>query len=256
MVWTYLRSCYSFKMRVYIGGVERTFPARWYFCSPGAKRFPFAHGAEASVWLKNAEVNQAWGEVTPYPTDPTADAIRGIDRGLNPGYPGVCYKGDPQWFVDGMLPAHVLDGPPPPFDQCCMPGQAKASGGLLLRGTAVASARSNDPCVFCRMGLGQQHYTLTATGGTQDYAPLNGVFVLTKDSACLWFSNPFPHTYPLWALQCTSQLGWEFAGNPTLPITVADWQVDQPQWDCTPPLHSTNLGFTNLQGTPCTIVLT
>ena len=35
-VWTYLRACYGFNMRVWIGGVETIFPAHWFFCDEGA----------------------------------------------------------------------------------------------------------------------------------------------------------------------------------------------------------------------------
>jgi hypothetical protein len=141
MVWTYLRSCYSFTMRLYIGGVETHFPARFYWCLSTAKLFPFAHGCESSVWLKNYEINDQWGEVTPYPTDSRSFTLRGLDRGLNPGYPGLCFIGQDSWFVDGMLPAGILDGPIPPMPVCCRPPPAKATGGLILGGSAIPTGR-------------------------------------------------------------------------------------------------------------------
>lgn len=137
MIWTWLRSCYRFKMRVFVGGVERIFPARWFWCMPGAQVFPGAHGAEASPWLKNYEVNYDWGEVTPYPTDYDGTYIRGLDRGLNPGYPGQCFVGQPGWFIDGRLPAGITDGAPPPYPACCRPAAGVGAGGLVLGGSAV-----------------------------------------------------------------------------------------------------------------------
>lgn len=141
MIWTYLRSCYGWTMRLYIGGQERHVPARWFFCLPSALEFPFVHGAEASPWLANYEDNPVWGEITPYPRDPASNLHSTLDRGRNPGYPGLCYVGDPQWFVDGMLPANIEDGPIPPFPSCCFPGPVVTSGGLVLGGSAVASGR-------------------------------------------------------------------------------------------------------------------
>jgi hypothetical protein len=139
MIWTWLRSCYGFKMRIYIGGRETIVPARWYFCAPGALPFPFPHGMESSPWLKNYERENFWGEVTPYPTDRDSDYSRIVDRGKNPGYPGLCYVGQDQWFIDGKLPANVEDGPIPPFPECCYPTPATSSGGLVLGGSAIAT---------------------------------------------------------------------------------------------------------------------
>lgn len=139
MIWTYLRSCYTFTMRVWIGDQEVTVPARWFFTAPHAKLFPSPHGGEASPWLKMGEVNEAWGEVTPYPTDPASEVYRGLDRGINPGYAGQCYVGERQWFNDGRLPADILTRPPLPWPDCCRPATVSSSGGIVLGGTAIAS---------------------------------------------------------------------------------------------------------------------
>lgn len=240
-------------MRVYIGGVEREFPARWYFTAPGAKRFPFPHGAEASVWLKNAEVNQAWGEVTPYPTDPTADAIRGIDRGINPGYPGQCYKGDPQWFVDGMLPAHILDGPPPPFDPCCMVGPVVASGGLRLGGSAFHSGTMLFPCTHCPNGLGQASYTLTAAGGTGDFASGNGTWVLPWQSLCNWYTGT-PVNPPRWRI-VYSDLNGPLINLDLFNNLASFWLLLPRNWDCTSPATADGFLTTNMTGNPPTITI-
>lgn len=127
-------------MRVYICGQAVTVPARWYFCAPGAQFFPSPHGAEASPWLQNFQLNRAWGEVTPWPQDPTQDFWRGLDRGKNPGYAGQCYVGDYQWFVDGQLPCDILSRDPTPFPDCCSPAPATSEGGgIVIGGTALAS---------------------------------------------------------------------------------------------------------------------
>jgi hypothetical protein len=98
MEWVRLRRCYSFDMRIWVGGVPTLVPARWYFCAPGAKVFPGPHGCEASPWWKPGEDDEDWGEVWP----------RGAwDRGLNPGYLGQCYVGQRDWFTTGRLPAGI-----------------------------------------------------------------------------------------------------------------------------------------------------
>lgn len=126
-------------MRIFIGGIPYIFPARWFFCNPGAKVFPGGHGCEASPWLSNYERNDAWGEVTPYPTDPGASYSRGLDRGQNPGYAGQCFVGDPSWFVDGELPADILSRPTFSLPPCCFVPPVESQGGLCVTGTAVAS---------------------------------------------------------------------------------------------------------------------
>lgn len=97
-------------MRVWIGGVETLLPARWFFCPPDALPFPGAHGCEASPWLKDNEVNDDWGEVA---------GKKILDRGINPGYLGQCNVGDPQWFVDGQLPADFATFRPAVLTPCC-----------------------------------------------------------------------------------------------------------------------------------------
>jgi len=104
---------------LWVGGQEILAPARWYFCPPGAKHFPYAHGNEASPWWKPGEDNGGWGEVWP----------RGRwDRGLNPGYTGRCFVGERDWFLHGHLPA------------CCFQPPIRGEGGLLLGGSAVVAA--------------------------------------------------------------------------------------------------------------------
>lgn len=110
MIWTHLRSCYGFDMRVFVGGVEKIYPARWFFCDPLAEWFPSPHGAEASPWLKDGEINEAWGEIKGRKT---------LDRGINPGYPGQCFVGELEWFVDGHVPAVVDQYVPPKLTPCC-----------------------------------------------------------------------------------------------------------------------------------------
>ncbi|HKV98067.1 MAG TPA: hypothetical protein VJR90_11355 [Gammaproteobacteria bacterium] len=86
----------------------------------------------------NFEQNDDWGEVTPWPQDPTAGFWRGLDRGVNPGYAGQCFVGDPQWFIDGELPCDILSRVPPvSFPDCCFPSPAQTDGGIVIGGTAV-----------------------------------------------------------------------------------------------------------------------
>ena len=104
-------------------------PARWYFCPKGALPWKGIHGAESSVWLRTGEVNYDWGEV--WPRGPW-------DRGLNPGYRGLCYVGERHWFDDGQLPADILTRPAPAWAACCR--VEPAAGSLLLGGGATAIA--------------------------------------------------------------------------------------------------------------------
>lgn len=139
-------------MRVYVGGVETLYPARWYWSD--GQPWDGPHGCEASPWLKDGEVNQSWGEVA---------GKKGLDRGLNPGYLGQCSVGDPQWFIDGQLPKGLFDTPAPPLPECCgvgspLPVSLPAScipnagfGPLYL--TAVAG-----PACFTDLGSLASHY--------------------------------------------------------------------------------------------------
>jgi hypothetical protein len=164
MAWTYLRACYGFNMRVFVGGVETIYPARWYFCDPDAKLFPSPHGAEASPWLKSFEINREWGD------DGT---LKKLDRGINPGYPGNCSVGDPQWFIDGQLPASILKPLPPPTPDCCgytPPYNPDPRCPQLCDSIA---------CPWSADGIAYRTYTATVIGATGDFAPINGVYVFT-----------------------------------------------------------------------------
>jgi hypothetical protein len=128
MIWTWMTRTVRFTMRLYVGGVETLVPARWYFCSPNAPYYPFPHGCESRHWLANGEWNAEWGD-----TNGPEYSI----SGLNPGYQAHCYVGDPQWFVDGRLPADVLSRPDP-LPPCCRVPAASGSGGLVLGGSGDA----------------------------------------------------------------------------------------------------------------------
>lgn len=147
-------------MRVWVGGVETIYPARFFFADTHAQWFPNPHGAEATPWLKQFERNDDWGD------DGT---LKKLDRGINPGYPGICSVGDPQWFIDGRLPESILTAiapstpacightPPPNPDVRCPP------------------FRSLIPCSGCADGSVYSAYRVTFTGGTGGFAYLNGV---------------------------------------------------------------------------------
>lgn len=222
MVWEHLRSCYQFTMRVYVGGQAVLLPARWFWCVRGAQPFPGVHGCESSVWLKNAEVNTDWGEVTPYPTDPNAANIRGLDRGGNAGYPGQCFVGNPQWFLDGQLPAGILDGPAPPFMPCCKPSPATATGGILLGGSAVPFVGA--PVLGCAQcpGGAPATWLVHVAGGTGGFAALNGTWPLHYVNACGWsfVQGTFSHQLRFvgagpWSLLMRNGVSANFAAQPT-----------------------------------------
>jgi len=160
MVWTYLRACYRFNMRLFVGGVEQIYPARWFFCDPDAQRYPSPHGAEASPWLKQFETNLDWGD--------TGD-LKQLDRGINPGYPGVCSVGESQWFLDGQLPGSILTSIAPQTPACC--GHTppfNSDPRCPLYRTLV-------PCTFCADGSVYSAYYIRITGATGIYAYYNGV---------------------------------------------------------------------------------
>lgn len=164
MAWTWLRSCYGFNMRVWVGGIETIYPARWFFCDPEAEWFASPRGAEAAPWLKQYEVNEDWGD------DGT---IKKLDRGINPGYPGRCSVGDPQWFIDGRLPADFLDGLTPTTPPCC--GHTPPPNP----DPRCPPVRTLVPCPFCSDGFCYTEYTLTLTGITGPGAALNGTWRMT-----------------------------------------------------------------------------
>lgn len=110
-----MRACYGFTMRLWIGGVETLVPARWYWADQNAQPWDGPHGCEASPWLKDGEKNLWWGEVAGPKT---------LDRGVNYGYLGQCSVGDPQWFVDGQLPADFYSLPGGALPGCCGPALA------------------------------------------------------------------------------------------------------------------------------------
>jgi hypothetical protein len=125
-----LRACYSTKFRVFIDGQERIVPARWFFCAPGAKDFPVPHSFFSRVWDKPWEA---------YDDEPGESTIwKGLDRGINPGYPGQCVIGDLDWFASGQLPAGIDAPPADSVPACCIPPHATAAGGLQLGGSATA----------------------------------------------------------------------------------------------------------------------
>lgn len=125
-------------MRVFIGGEQLLVPARWYWAPDGAKLLPSPHGCESSFWLDNREISYEWGEVTPLPRDPAAGYFLTWDNGDNPGYLGQCHVGDDQWFIDGQLPADILESPPKPLPDCCAPALPPTTwGGPVLAGGGV-----------------------------------------------------------------------------------------------------------------------
>jgi hypothetical protein len=195
-------------MRVFIGGEAMYFPARWYFAPPGASLFKQPHGMESSVWVESTQVNWEWGEVTPYPKDRSSSVLKKYDKGVNPCYTGHNQVGEDQWFIDGQLPADILDGPPPAFCPSCNPCiPYTGQGGLVLGGTAARQAVV--PCAHCTGGFGLQTFTVHASGGTLQLAALNG------DWLC-----------PATGIACT----WE--SSPTTPLAFVQWLVSTNRWFC------------------------
>lgn len=263
MQWTYLRSCYGFCLRLFVGGVECVVPARWFWCAEGAQRFPFAHGAEASPWLKNYERNSNWGEITPYPTDPTGLYTRKLDRGRNHGKPGLAYVGQDQWFIDGQLPSDFFGQgvPLPGWLNCC--DAPTATGGLVLGGAAIQPAMAqgglilggsaqvpSGNCIHCRGGNGPDPMRLTASGGTGDFAGQNGVWSLSFVANCTWESTGFP--LPTWGIAFSSPTGWNAGGYYLGAITS---YAAPAGWDCYTPIGQWNLRESSGLGTPPTIVV-
>lgn len=227
MVWDHLRSCYGFTMRLFIGGQAVTVPARWYFCAPGAQPFPGPHGCAASPWLGNDEVNLDWGEVTPWPKDPNSAVQKVLDNGLNPGYAGQCFTGNPQWFIDGQLPAGIDSGQPLPFDRCCFPPQASATGGIVLGGSAIPKKR----CQLCPVFPSGEacNFQVTLAGCTGQFAPFNGTWTLTELNSCEWFA-PVPNLTLKLRIRSASPLVMELLASDTLATFEALWD-QKAGWD-------------------------
>jgi hypothetical protein len=157
-------------MRLFVGGEEKIYPARWFFCDPDAQRFPSPHGGEASPWLKQFETNLDWGD--------TGD-LKQLDRGINPGYPGQTFVGDPQWFVDGQLPAEFVHQPPLCPPSLCGPLPPINADPRCPPSPFV-------PADFCCQSYAPVLWHIQMDLGTGAWAFLNGRWTLSHLSATFW----------------------------------------------------------------------
>jgi hypothetical protein len=218
--------------------------------------------------LNNAEANEEWGEITPVSIDRNSEYHNRNSRGLNSGYPGQCYTGDRSWFYDGRLPADILEGPPPPFSDCCLPGglvlggSAIIPGGLVLGGSASvpvglvvggsAIIPGGNPCPYCRGGVGPSRYQVVASGGTGDFAAANGTWILTGYQQCFyqfvtpesdnWFVGSFSPTVTVatWFHSSSAELGWHAPNG----------------WDCYSPVQAWTPNVVIGIGTVPTLIVT
>jgi hypothetical protein len=92
--------------------------------------------------------------------------------GTNPGYRGLCFLGDPEWYRTGQLPADVLAGPIPPLPYCCGGVGAPSLGGLILGGSA------SFPGLWPAMGSGGLVLGGSASFPTLWPAPASGGLIL------------------------------------------------------------------------------
>jgi hypothetical protein len=209
------------------------------------------------VWLDNDTTNLDWGEVTPWPKDRDSDVRRGLDNGANPGYPGQCLVGDPQWFLDGRLPPGIMDDPVPPVPQCCLPVTVTSSGGIVLGGTA--SVPVLNPCGFCAPGTQRgPGMTVTAVGGTGDYVAANGTYPLTLPQAsfpCSWGTfDPTP-SWQFTLFSATGNLFVQANWNRDL-VSGAFWQlVTTAPIDCSVTRVLPFAGSGGLVGSPPTVTV-
>lgn len=234
MVWTYLRACYKFNMRLFVGGIEQVYPARWFFCDPNALIFPSPHGAEASPWLKSFEVNQEWGEVAPY---------RGLDRGINPGYPGQCFVGDPQWFIDGHVPATLGVWIPPFVTPCC---------GHVPGASTDPRCPQPDPfaCPNCVEGKSAPRYQCTFSGGTGAFSDSNGTFIIVWEFPCDYGFSDGQHFVGLHIVPDNAELYIQT----NIPATIAIYRFTESPLHCLDPWPSlTLITQVPLTGTPPTV---
>lgn len=155
----YLHSCYSTSFRLWVGGVEKIVPARWYFTDPGAKIFTLPMAFCSNVYAKPGE------ESAPGPGE--VNRLRVWDKGINSGYKGQEIDGDPSWFETGQLPMFV--GPPPEFKAICHPPIFGQCGGCY----------SNQP----------HSWALETDGFTGPLSQFNGSWVVpftTGVNPCAW----------------------------------------------------------------------
>lgn len=263
-------------MRVWVGVHETLLPARWFFCAPGALPFPGEHGAEASPWLKDYEVNDDWGEVK---------GTKILDKGINPGYPGQCNVGDPQWFVDGQLPAELGVWKDPVLTPCC---------GYVPSANPDARCPQPppppSPCSYCKDGsldtfsIFIEGMSLTGLPLAPDLVfttELNGAFLLSNAAdlglGCTWFittTTPYRGDFgePL-SFQFTWRIDWNapgvlsFEGNIFNSTGGSSWAnyvpaALQDPWDCKSAYvfvldstHEQDPGVAVISGWPATITI-
>jgi hypothetical protein len=211
MAWTWLRSCYGFNMRVWVGGVETIYPARWFFCDPDAQWFPSPHGAEASPWLKDFEHNLEWGD------DGT---LKKLDRGINPGYAGQSFVGDSQWFVDGHLPIEVITQPPACLAPTCGPLPPFNPDPRCPIPPFI-------PAAFCCQNYAPVLWHIQADLATGGWSRFNGRWTLTHLSGLFWevvIEDLYIAIYQLGDFDLECELGGE-VGIPGARYRVP-WSLD------------------------------
>jgi hypothetical protein len=116
---------------IVIGGVPVQTWIRWYEAPAGARKLPFPNALKSNVFVEHHTRSR-------YPIGEVGHP-RIWDRGENRGYRGLHWIGRARWFVTGELPGYVLTDPTPPLPSICCTQPARASGGLVLGGAAVAN---------------------------------------------------------------------------------------------------------------------
>lgn len=114
----------------------RKFWVRWYPSAPGALALPLVHAFCSPVWDSDFPVPEGVG-VYPHPFP-----WRGKKY---PAPPGQHYRGEPEWFANGM-PSSALAALP--IDETCYAPAISPLGGVLLGGTAWPAVPAPQPAAI------------------------------------------------------------------------------------------------------------
>jgi len=140
----FLRSCHTQTARMVQDNADVAV-LRWFFSPLAAKLLPIPTSFGSLVWESDDRVIGAIGQV---------DRFIIWDKGLNRGYCGQTFQGQPAWFVEGIPAAQLLL--PPPTIVCGAPGFT-AIGGAEANGvahfmdssmTAVGGIEANGSAAF------------------------------------------------------------------------------------------------------------
>jgi hypothetical protein len=160
----YLRSAYTARIYSFdpASGTIVMVPITWYRSPIGATRIGVRHQYSSQNWTRPVQYGEMVGELL-MPNSPWSNGATPPNL-LGTGHCGAdqLWRG-PLARLTSPLTSHP-DGQP----SCC----PESSSGV--------------PCAGCVGGTGQTSYMVTASGGTVDFAGLNGSYSLSNTATCTW----------------------------------------------------------------------